>query len=80
MNCGDGMDKREKYISQKLKQAQEDGVVCVCKQVTERRIRKTVQDGFRRFTSVKRRTEAASSCGLCQPFVEDIIEDELKRK
>ena len=74
------MDKREKYIIQKLKQAEEDGVVCVCKQVTERRIRKTVRDGFRRFTSVKRRTEAASSCGLCQPFVEDIIKDELKRK
>lgn len=74
------MDKRESYIMQKLKQAQEDGVVCVCKQVTERRIRKAVKDGFRRFVSVKRRTEAASSCGLCQPFVEDIIEDELSKK
>jgi len=74
------MDKREKYIETKLEQARIDGVVCVCKQVTERRIRKAVQDGFRRFVSVKRRTEASSSCGLCQPFVEDIIEDELKRK
>ena len=55
------MDKREKYIMQKLKQAEEDGVVCVCKQVTERRIRKTVRNGFRRFTSVKRQTEAAQA-------------------
>lgn len=74
------MDKREKYIIQRSKQAAEDGVVCVCKQVTERRIRKTVREGYRRFTSVKRRTEAASSCGLCQPIVQDIINDELKRK
>ena len=74
------MDKRQKYLEQKLEQARIDGVVCVCKQVTERRIRKAVQEGHRRLVSVKRRTEAASSCGLCQPFVDDIIQDELKRK
>lgn len=74
------MDKREKYIEQRLNQARQDGVVCVCKQVTERRIRKAVRSGLRRFVSVKRQTEAASSCGLCQPYVEDIIKDELSRK
>lgn len=79
-NCGDEMDKRQKYQQQKAAQAKIDGVICVCKQVTERRIRKAVQAGHRRFVSVKRMTEASSSCGLCQPYVEDIIADQQKRK
>ena len=73
------MDKRELYIEKKLPQAKIDGVVCVCKQVTERKIRKVVREGKRRFISVKQSTEAGSGCGLCQPFVEDIIKDELKK-
>ena len=73
------MEKRELYKKQKEAQAQEDGVICVCKQVTERRIRKAVKNGRRRFVSVKQETEAGSSCGLCQPIVEDIIKDQLKR-
>lgn len=73
------MSKRELYEQQRREQAEKDGVVCVCKQVTERRIRKTVREGKRRFVSVKRFTDAASSCGLCQPIVEDIIADELKK-
>jgi bacterioferritin-associated ferredoxin len=59
--------------------AEKDGVLCYCKQVTERRIRKTVQNGKRRFVSVKQFTGAASGCGLCQPLVEDVIADELKK-
>ncbi len=74
------MDKRQLYIEQKQKRALEDGVVCVCKQVTERRIRKAVKNGARRFISVKQQTDAGSSCGLCTPFVEDIIEDEKKKR
>ena len=73
------MEKRQLYIEQKQKQAEIDGVVCVCKQVTERKIRKAVRNGRRRFVSVKQATEAGSSCGLCQPFVEDIINTELKK-
>lgn len=74
------MDKRTSYIEKKQKQAIEDGVVCVCKQVTERKIRKAVQNGNKKFIAVKQVTEAASGCGLCQPFVEDIIADELIKK
>lgn len=74
------MDKRESYLKLKKHEADELGVVCVCKQVTERRIRKSVREGKRRFVSVKQATEAGSSCGMCQPFVEDIIKDELKKR
>ena len=74
------MDKRALYIERKLKQAEIDGVVCVCKQVTERKIRKAVREGKRRLISVKQATEAASGCGLCQPLVEDIIKDELSKQ
>ncbi len=74
------MDKRRLYEERKAREAQDEGVICVCKHVTERRIRKAVQEGHRRLVSIKRVTEATSSCGLCQPYVEDIIEDELKRR
>ena len=73
------MDKRESYVKLKKHLADQDGVLCYCKQVTEKRIRKEVRNGRRRFVSVKQATEAGSGCGLCQPFVEDIISDELKK-
>ena len=73
------MDKRELYIERKKEQADIEGVLCVCKQVTERRIRKVIKSGRRRFISVKQATEAGSGCGLCQPLVEDIIKDQLKK-
>ena len=73
------MDKRESYAKLKKKEADEQGVLCLCKQVTERKIRRTVRDGRRRFVSVKQVTEAGSGCGLCQPLVEDIIKDELSK-
>ena len=74
------MDKRESYNKLKKQEADNLGVVCVCKQVTERKIRKVVKEGRRRFVSVKQATEAGSSCGLCQPIVEDIIKDQLKKR
>lgn len=73
------MDKRQAYNELKKELAEKDGVLCYCKQVTERKIRKTVRSGRRRFVSVKQATDAASGCGLCQPLVEDIIADELKK-
>ena len=73
------MDKRQAYIELKKELADKDGVVCYCKQVTERKIRKAVRNGRRRFISVKQVTDASSSCGLCQPIVEDIIADELTK-
>jgi len=73
------MNKRDAYIEIKQEQAIKDGVLCVCKQVTERRIRKVVKEGRRRFVGVKQATEAGSGCGLCQPLVQDVIDDELKK-
>lgn len=73
------MNKRDAYIKKKQEQAIIDGVLCVCKQVTERKIRKAVREGRKRFISVKQATEAGSGCGLCQPIMQDIIDDELKK-
>lgn len=73
-------EKRKLYKEKRSEQAKKDGVVCVCKQVTERKIRKAVRAGNRDFITVKRATEASSGCGLCQPIVKDIIEDELNKK
>ena len=73
------MNKRDAYTEIKQEQAIKDGVVCVCKQVTERKIRKAVREGRRRFISVKQATEAGSGCGLCQPIMQDIIDEELKK-
>ena len=74
------MDKREAYNFTKKAQADRDGVLCVCKQVTERRIRKEIRNGRRRFISVKQATEAGSGCGLCQPLIEDILDDEKNKR
>jgi bacterioferritin-associated ferredoxin len=74
------MDKRESYIQLKKQEADEQGVLCLCKQVTERKIRRAVKEGHRRFVSVKQSTEAGSGCGLCQPFVEDVIKDQINKK
>ena len=74
------MDKRDAYINLKKQEADEQGVLCLCKQVTERKIRKAVKDGRRRFVSVKQATEAGSGCGFCQPLVEDIIKDQINKK
>ena len=52
------MDKRQAYIELKKDLADKDGVLCYCKQVTERKIRKTVRSGKRRFVSVKQFTDA----------------------
>ncbi len=73
------MNKRELYREKKEEQAIKDGVVCVCKQVTERKIRKNVRAGKKRYISIKQATEAGSGCGLCQPLVEDIINDEKEK-
>ncbi len=73
------MNKRDAYIEIKQEEAIKDGVICVCKQVTERKIRKAVKDGRKRFVSVKQATEAGSGCGLCQPIVQDIIDSQLKK-
>ena len=73
------MYKRDAYIEIKQEEAIKDGVICVCKQVTERKIRKAVKDGRKRFVSVKQATEAGSGCGLCQPIVQDIIDSQLKK-
>lgn len=80
MKCGEKVDKRASYNELKKKEADALGVVCVCKEVTERKIRKSVREGRRRFVSVKQATEAGSSCGMCQPIVEDIIKDELRKR
>lgn len=73
------LEKREAYLLLKKHLADQDGVLCYCKQISERRIRKEVRNGRRRFVSVKQATGAGSGCGLCQPFVEDVIDDELKK-
>ncbi len=73
------MDKRKSYAELKQPLAEIEDVVCLYKLVTERKIRKAVQEGRRRFVSVKQATEAGSGCGLCQPIVQDIIDNELKR-
>lgn len=73
------MEKREAYLLLKKHLAEKDGVLCYCKQVTDRRIRKEFRNGRRRFVSIKQATGAGSGCGLCQPFVEDIINEEKQK-
>ncbi|MCF7926670.1 MAG: (2Fe-2S)-binding protein [Candidatus Izimaplasma sp.] len=40
-------------------------------------MQQAIKNGAKSFISVKRRTNAASSCGFCRPIVKDIITETL---
>ena len=54
-------------------------IVCQCKGVTERQIRKAVRDGANSRNQVILACTAGSNCGGCVPMIESIIESESNR-
>jgi nitrite reductase (NADH) large subunit len=52
-------------------------IVCHCKGVTDRAIRRAVRGGARTRGEVVQTCEASRSCGGCGPAVDAIIESEL---
>ena len=54
--------------------------VCMCNGVTDRTIRKAVDDGVRTLAELQRRTGCSGSCGSCAELAEEILRDALSRR
>ncbi len=54
-------------------------IVCHCKAVTDRVIRKAVRNGARTRNDVVAACAANMSCGGCAPAIDEIIESESNR-
>jgi len=48
-------------------------IVCHCKGVTDREIRKAVLEGASTCTDVERLCEAGKECGGCRPLIEQLV-------
>ena len=53
-------------------------LVCVCKGVSDRRIRALVKNGARHWRDVVSQCSAGSDCGTCLAQVRDLVEDECQ--
>ena len=51
-------------------------LVCHCKAVSDRTIRRVVRSGAATCRQVGRDCQAGRSCGGCQPLIREIIDDE----
>lgn len=54
-------------------------IVCHCRRITDRQIRKLVAEGARSVGEVARACGAATGCGGCATVVHEIIGNELDR-
>jgi bacterioferritin-associated ferredoxin len=54
--------------------------VCVCNAVTDRTIRKAVDEGVRTLADLQRRTGCAGSCGSCAELAEEVLREALSRR
>jgi len=55
-------------------------IVCHCKSVTERAIRKAVRNGARTRSDVVDVCSASLGCGGCAPAIDEIIASECERE
>lgn len=53
----------------------EKKTVCYCKMVSEKTIRKAIENGADTLEAVKEATGAATACGRCKGTIEKILAD-----
>lgn len=54
-------------------------LVCHCHRVTDREVRRCVQDGASSVDQVARMCRAGSGCGGCKEAVTEVVDSELER-
>ncbi|MHB0776219.1 (2Fe-2S)-binding protein [Halomonas sp. WWR20] len=54
--------------------------VCICKRVTDRTIRETVNDGARSWREVQQSTGCATQCGKCACLGKKIVNEAVARE
>ena len=55
-------------------------IVCHCRGVTDRQIRKAVRDGARNRNEIVMACSAGAHCGGCVPAIDEIIDRECERE
>lgn len=55
-------------------------IVCHCKAVTDRTIRKAVRNGARTRSEIASACAASTCCGGCAPAIDEILEAETRRE
>lgn len=50
-------------------------IVCLCRSVSDRRIKEIIDQGARTFSSVRNACEAGSGCGACVSFVKQLLDE-----
>ncbi len=53
--------------------------VCLCKAVTDRQIRETINGGACTFADIRRELGVATQCGKCGQMAKSIIETAVKK-
>ncbi|MDO6460002.1 (2Fe-2S)-binding protein [Granulosicoccaceae sp. 1_MG-2023] len=54
-------------------------IVCVCKRISDSRIREAVQDGCHTMDDVREELGVASQCGRCSDCALEVVVDELQQ-
>ena len=49
--------------------------VCVCKGISDRRIREAVRQGLSRFEDLQRCTGVSTCCGKCEPTARAVLDE-----
>ncbi len=48
-------------------------IVCVCKRVSDRTIRETMNQGVTQFSELQARLGLSTCCGRCEAFARDLV-------
>ncbi len=54
--------------------------ICICKAVTDHRIREAVDEGNASFEALQESLDVCNCCGCCESEVRDILSESLKNK
>lgn len=52
-------------------------IVCVCKRVSDSRIREAVAAGASSFEDIQNQLGVSTCCGRCEPFARDLVKESV---
>ena len=73
------MDQSAPYSPSYLNALMRPPRVCVCRNVSEERLRLAVRDGAATFEALQAATRCGTGCGTCEPKVRAILLEEQRK-
>lgn len=58
----------------------DDDLICICMTVTRGEIKEAIRNGSRTVDELKSKLFCCTGCGTCQPRVQAILDEELKKE